>query len=239
MYIINSRGINIMELPEYWIKCPNLEINDTEKLFFDSIFENIIKSGKNQMIKYSSLTPKWKFLSYIAKQYPYILHGSGNNNIKTFEPRQPIDLTTFGNQKAVYAAADGIWPIFYAILNRAKYPMSLCSGCIYIKAENEILTGPFYFFSISKNALEQRPYQPGTIYILPKDTFQTQSDETIKGNKIYIPQLASIVEVKPVARIQVGPEDFPFLNFIRGFNESDLESYSNAMARGEPLPQKI
>jgi hypothetical protein len=34
MYTINSRGINIMELPDYWVKCPDLEINDAEKLFF-------------------------------------------------------------------------------------------------------------------------------------------------------------------------------------------------------------
>jgi hypothetical protein len=225
-----------MELPEYWMKCPDLEINNAEKLFFDSIFEDIIKSGKNQMINYASLTPKWKFLSYITRQYPYVLHGSGNSNIKIFEPRQPVDVTTFGNQKAVYAAADGIWPIFYALLNRTKHPMSLCNGCIYIKDADEILSGPFYFFAISKNALEQRPWQTGTIYILPKDTFQTQPDEAVEGNKIYIPQLASIVEVRPVARIQVGPEDFPFLDFIRGFDESDSESYYNAMARGEPLP---
>jgi hypothetical protein len=121
--------------------------------FFGIVFENIIKPGKNQMIEYFSLIPKWKFLSYITKQYSYVLHGSGNNNIKIFEPRQPFDLTTFGNQKAVYAAADGIWPIFYAVLNRTKHPASLCNGCIYIKSANEILTGPFYFFSISKNVL--------------------------------------------------------------------------------------
>jgi hypothetical protein len=143
-YTVNPRGIKTMELPDYWIPCPDLEINDAEKLFFDGIFETIIKSGKNQMIEYSSLTPKWKFLSYLTKQYSYVLHGSGNNNIKIFEPRQPIDLTTFGNQKAVYAAADGIWPIFYAMLNRTKHPTPLCNGCMYIKDANGILSGPFY-----------------------------------------------------------------------------------------------
>jgi hypothetical protein len=226
-----------MELPEYWTKWPELDVNCSEKMYFDNILADAIKRGENQIIQYSSAIPKWKFLSYIVKQYPYVLHGSGNDNIKIFEPRQTVDLTAFGNQKAVYAAADGIWPIFYAILNRTKYPMSLCNGCIYIKASNETLTGPFYFFSVSKSALERKPWQTGTIYILPKDTFQTQPDEMLKGNRIYLPQLASIVEVKPAARIQAGPEDFPFLDLIRGFDESDFENYGNAMARGEPLPK--
>jgi hypothetical protein len=225
-----------MELPEYWIEWSNMEINNTEKIYFDSIVEKVIKNGKNRTIEYSSLTPKWKFLSYITKQYPYVLHGSENNNIKIFEPRQTNDLTTFGNQKAVYAAADGIWPIFYAILNRTKYPASMCNSCMYLEGETGIVTGPFYFFSISKHALEQKPWKIGTVYILPRDTFRTQPDETVRGNKVYVPQLASLVEVKPVAKIQVEPQDFPFINLVGGFDESDFKKYSNAMIRGEPLP---
>jgi hypothetical protein len=225
-----------MELPEYWIKLTDFEINDFEKLSFEGILDNAIKNGNNQMIQYTLLIPKWKFLFYIVNHSPYVLHGTGNNNIKIFEPRQTNDLTAFGNQKAVYAAADGIWPIFYAILNRKKYPTSMCSACIYKRDVNEKLTGPFYFFSINKNALQQRPWQTGTIYILPKDTFKTQPDETLKGEKIYVPQLASVVEVKPIAKIQVEPEDFPFINLIRSFDESDFENYGNAVARGEPLP---
>ena len=52
-----------------------------------------------------------------------------------------------------------------------------------------------------------------------------------------IPQLASLVPVKPFAKLEVLPEDFPFLKDIRGLDDNRLEEYGQAMASGAPWPE--
>lgn len=47
-----------------------------------------------------------------------MLHGTGEPDIALFEPRQPEDLSEFGGRRAVFAAMDGIWPMYFAILDR-------------------------------------------------------------------------------------------------------------------------
>jgi len=51
-----------------------------------------------------------------------------------------------------------------------------------------------------------------------------------------IPQLASPVHVKPLARLEIRPEDFPFLSQIRGHDDSRLAEYGIAMQAGAPWP---
>ena len=51
-----------------------------------------------------------------------------------------------------------------------------------------------------------------------------------------IPQLASPVHVKPLARLEIRPEDFLFLSQIRGHDDSRLAEYGIAMQAGAPWP---
>ncbi len=71
-----------------------------------------IAHGLDTSLRYTLPIPKWQFLCYLADEHQFALHGSGDGNIQAFEPRQPSDVTTFGNQRAVYAAADGLWPMY-------------------------------------------------------------------------------------------------------------------------------
>jgi hypothetical protein len=43
--------------------------------------------------------------------------------------------------------------------------------------------------------------------------------------------------VKPLARVAVEPEDFPFLSQIRGHDDERLEEYAHAMETGAPWPE--
>jgi hypothetical protein len=224
-----------MNIPDYWLQRPSLDLDDIVKQSFDNIIQNIVQNGNNTIIQYALPVPKWKFLCYLSEQYSYVLHGSGENHITSFEPRQSNDVNPFGNQKAVYAAADGIWPIFYAICNRDQYKITINNACIYVIVQDGKYRGPLYFFSISKDALQKKPWRNGTVYILPKKTFTAQPIFPFSGNNIYVPQMASIVPVKPLARLIVTYEDFPFINEIRGHNDEDLEKNAIAMQRGEPL----
>jgi hypothetical protein len=90
--------------------------------------------------------PIWPFLCHVADRGDHVLHGSGNPGITEFTPRSPRDMTEFGAQHAVYAAADGLWPIFSAILDREHVRLSMCNGCVHTD------DGARYHFSISAPA---------------------------------------------------------------------------------------
>ena len=179
---------------------------------------------------------KWQFLAYIADHHDIALHGSGDPNIALFEPRQSNDLNEFGNQKAVYAASDGLWAMFFAIVDRARVA-SITNACVRLADETGTLHGPYYFFSISQTALPSQPWRTGTVYLLPRSPFTFQPPLAFGNNQVHIAQLASLVPVQPLAKITVTPADFPFLTQIRGHDDQRLQEYATALQTGGPLPQ--
>ena len=89
-----------------------------------------------------------------------MLHGSANADIMEFEPRKSDDLVEFGNRRAVYAASDGIWPIYFAIVDRDNYVTSLVNACFRVVTPSG-KSEPFYYFSVNGDALAHRPRRGG------------------------------------------------------------------------------
>lgn len=211
------------------------ELDAATQKAFDEILDNAIAQGECPLLDYSLAAPKWQFLNYAVAHRNLALHGSGNPAIERFEPRQPIDLTEFGNQNAVYAAADGIWAMFYAILDRDNFSLTMANACIQIVA-GESISQSLYHFSISRSELAKKPWRNGTVYLLLRETFVEQPAVPFDSVQVKIPQLASLVAVSPLARIQVAPSDFPFLEQVRGHDDARLHEYMIAMQTGAPLP---
>ena len=180
--------------------------------------------------------PKWQFLCHLADHHDIALHGSGDPNIALFEPRQSNDLNEFGNQKAIYAASDGLWAMFFAIVDRERVT-SITNACIRLADEAGTLHGPYYVFSVSQSALPTQPWRTGTVYLLPRSTFTLQPPMSFGSNQVHIAQLASFVPVQPVAKLTVTPEDFPFLMQIRGHDDQRLQEYATALQTGAPWPK--
>ena len=68
------------------------------------------------------------------------------------------------------------------------------------------------------------------------DTFVPQPAGTYAGHAARIPQLASPRAVAPFARLQVAPDDFPFLAHIRGHEDDRLAEYAQAVMSAAPWP---
>ena len=83
---------------------------------FEALYKRVLTSGGE--VDYGLAAPRWQFLCFLADNKEVLLHGSGNPAISRFEPRKSDDVSEFGDRKAVYAAGDGIWPIYFAILDR-------------------------------------------------------------------------------------------------------------------------
>ena len=225
-----------MVLPDYWLTLTDGAIADPPRRAFDELLSATLARGDNPVIQYTPAAPKWQFLHYLAGQHRFVFHGSGHPDIVTFEPRQPIDLYEFGGQKAVYAAADGIWSMFYAIVDRDRHPMSICNACVHLTDAGGVTNGPYYVFSVSRQVLARQPWRNGVVYLLPPDTFVMQPTIRFGEYEALIPQLASPVPVAPLARLEVTPQDFPFLSHIRGHDDARLADYGNAMQTGAPWP---
>ncbi|RIK32688.1 MAG: hypothetical protein DCC56_02405 [Anaerolineae bacterium] len=224
-----------MILPDYWLTHPTTTFDESAQSAFDSLLNTTLSFGNCPTIEYTLPFPKWQFLCHLADHHDIALHGSGDSNIAMFEPRQSNDLNEFGNQKAIYAASDGLWAMFFAIVDRDRVA-SITNACVRLEDETGAIHGPFYIFSVSQSALPKQPWRMGTVYLLPRSTFTTQPPMEFGPNQIHIAQLASFVPIQPLAKLAITPDDFPFLMQIRGHDDQRLQEYATALQTGAPWP---
>jgi hypothetical protein len=230
-------------LPEYWIERPPLTLDDSTQAAVEE-FLAILQADTSKrtldvdeaLLDYPDLT-LWHFLVGIADGQRMAFHGTGDPNIESFEPRKPIDFAPFGDQKAVFATSDPIWAMFYAIVDRDRHDITLSNGCIVVVDAEGRPGTPHYFFSISRDALEKRPWRTGHVYLLPAKTFVEQEAGPYAGQVARVPQLASAVPVTPLARVRVSPDDFPFLAQIGGHDDERLAEYAQAVMSAASWPE--
>lgn len=173
----------------------------------------VVQQGRGEVLPYDLAMPKWQFLSLLVDTTPVLLHGSSNPDISEFRASRPVDVDEFSSQHAVYAASDGVWPIYFAVVDRTRVG-SLLNACFSL-VDGEEKGGPrYYFFSIEQAALASRPWRSGTIYVLPRRSFVPQPPGRIGGHRVRVQQWASAEPVRPLARLPVGPADFPLLGSV-------------------------
>ena len=226
-------------LPDYWIERPPLSMGDATRSAIDE-FLSQTEDGPleiDAVVRRNGDVSLWEFLCEVAARREIAFHGTGDPNIESFEPRKPIDFAPFGDQKAVFATTDPIWAMFFAIVARDRFPITLANGCI-VSQDAEGRAGvPHDFFSISRDPLRQRPWRTGYLYFLPAKTFVEQPPDTYAGHPARVPQLASSVAVAPFARLEVAPDDFPFLAAIRGHDDDRLGEIAEAVMAAAPWPE--
>jgi hypothetical protein len=223
-------------LPDYWIERPPLGLSDATRSAIDAFLEDR-QLEVDTVVRENGDVSTWEFLCGIAARREIAFHGTGDPNIDSFEPRKPIDVAPFGDQKAVFATSDPIWAMFYAIVDRDRYGLTLNNGCIMLMDSEGRPGPPHYYFSVSRDALPQRPWRTGYVYFLPAQTFVEQPSGPYAGHTARVPQLASPVAVSPFARLQVTPGDFPFLAQIRGHHDDRLAEYAEAVMAAAPWPE--
>lgn len=221
-------------LPGYWLRRPEPVASAATEAQFDNLLAEALEHGPASPLPYRLKAPTWQFLCHVADRADIVLHGSAEPDIEIFEPRKAEDHLEFGDRLAIYAATDGIWPMFYAILDRAQHSISLCNACIRSFDPAGSAAESRYFFSITASALAHRPWRTGTVYLLPSHTFRDQPALEVDGRRIAPAQAASEVPVRPLAKVRVHPEDFPFLDQIRGHDEEVLAARAAAEPDGFP-----
>jgi hypothetical protein len=194
---------------------PQLDPDADRVTAFEKAFASTTRVGG--LIAYQLPYPKQEFLRYLVAERDVVLHGSGNDAIDVFEPTSQTDY--FGRvRKAVFAASDGIWPMFFAILDRSRYHGSLRNACYWdVDATGE--RQKCYAFSINATFLRQQPWREGSIYVLPRATFERVVDDDGTPSEEWL----STQQVRPLARLAVSPSDFPFLEDVEAHGDERTE----------------
>lgn len=222
-----------MQLPAYFLPRPDMDLDSETKAAFDKLYTDAVEGKAGAEICYTLPQSKWQFLCYLCDTKGVLLHGSPNPAIEEFEPRKSNDTEEFGNRCGVYAASDGIWPIYFAIVNRERYITSLVNACFRI-IEGKTTSNPYYFFSINADALPHRPWRNGTVYVLPPGAFEQQPPEPFRGMTVQAEQWMSPVEIRPLAKISVVPDDFPFLSEMQVHDMSVFRERAERHPEGFP-----
>ncbi len=224
-----------LQLPDYWLPRPAPTLTPTEQAQCDTALEEMLAQGPAAPFDYKLPIPKWQFLCHLTDQRRFRLHGSNDHALQILIPRQSSDLREFGAQQAVYAAGDGIWPMYFAIVDRRRVS-TLVNACISVTRPDGHVTGPLYVFSISQQAAPRKPYVAGMIYVLPPTTFTLEPAFQFGEFRVQTAQAVSLSAVTPLAKLIVTHEDFPFLAQMRTHDDDRLAEYAEAMSTSTPWP---
>ena len=202
---------------------PRMFLDAGKEADFAALLDEVL-GGNGRLLNYNLPCPKHEFLRYLANQEKFIFHGSAKADIDEFSTRRTSmelkDKSGRGNVQGIYGTHDGLWPLFFAVVNREKISGSIRNGVQYFQndAGEEVAV---YHFSINKDWLNKDPWHSGTLYVLPRATFRRMPMSAGGGLSN---EWVSEVPVKPLVRIAIAPEDFPFLAQVGGHDDSELIS---------------
>ncbi|MFO7547934.1 MAG: hypothetical protein R6X29_03515 [Acidimicrobiia bacterium] len=166
--------------------------------------------------------PLHAFVQWLTARDAVIFHGSNRRDIDEFRPRRTStelrDRWGRGNLAAVYGTHDGLWAMFFAVVDRSRLRGSIRNGVTrFSRPDGDHLD--VYRFSVSSVSLPDRPWTEGALYLLPRTTFD-RLPLYPDGPPSW--EWASVAPVRPLARLPVLPEDFPFLDRIGGHDDGPL-----------------
>lgn len=162
------------------------------------------------------------FVQWLMARDALIFHGSNSRDIDEFQPRRTSmelnDAGGRGNLGAVYGTHDGLWSMFFAVVDRRTLRGSIRNGVSrYDSPDGDHVD--VYHFSVNSGSLPDRPFTDGALYLLPRTTF---SRIPLYPGGPPSPEWASTDPVAPIARILLEPADFPFLDRVGGHDDGPL-----------------
>jgi hypothetical protein len=166
--------------------------------------------------------PVHTFVQWLMAREEFIFHGSNRTEITELEPRRESmevnNVGGHGNLGAVYGTHDGLWAMFFAIVDRSKLRGSIRNGVGTYTTDDGRSTD-LYRFSVEYRSLADRPFRSGALYLFPRERFERIP---LYPGGPPSNEWACFDPVSPLAAISVTPDDFPFLDQIGGHDDGDL-----------------
>jgi hypothetical protein len=161
------------------------------------------------------------WVRWLSDRNAVLFHGSDNGGLDVLYPRRTSyevdDQAQRGNRDAVYATDDGWWAMWFSVIDRDRVRGSIRSGVeVFVSPDGQRL--PVYRFSVDYRILPP-PLRDGWLYVLARDTFH-QLPVVPGGPPSH--EWCSPQAVVPLARLPVGPSDFPYHDRISGHDDGGL-----------------
>jgi hypothetical protein len=201
---------------------PPLELELEEVAAYEALFAQTLEEADGGWLELAAKRPRWRFVEWLTRQQSVIFHGSPKEDIEVFRPvRSSVELMDHagkGNLAAVYGTPFGLWAMWFAVLDRSLLRGSIRNGVTrWTDREGRALD--LYHFSVDHSHVGGDIWRTGTLYLLPRDSFRPSP---------YFPggpdsnEWASPEDMRPLKRIAVEPEDFPFREQVGGHDDSEL-----------------
>jgi hypothetical protein len=181
---------------------------------FDNLLDSALTQGSNSLIDYNLPDPKADFLNYICDWRGYVAHGSPVQNFTTLQPvRLSKDSSEFGNRRQIFCSPDGIWALWFAVLDKSKIRVTE-NGCV------RLGHGPgrikYYHFDLPAESKGDPPFTNGMVYIANAGDFPEHHPyPLLEWFDAEIEEWGSALPVTPLAMLPVKPEDFPYLDKVQ------------------------
>ena len=186
---------------DFYHPAPIFSLNQQNSRDFENLYRETISQKTDHVITvdYNLPFPKHEFLTYLAEQKNLIMHGSAQSEIQILKPlRQGFETEEDQDTSGIYAAPDGILPIYYAVCDIRRITGQ--NSGYFTGTDDSGKKRRFYFLSVGVDSLREEPWTIGNVYILPRNTF-------IGGQG---PNWTSRVPVRPLAKLPVSRKDLPF-----------------------------
>ena len=181
---------------------------------FDTLLEKTLGEGSNTLIHYDLPYSKVDFLNYLCDHCDFVAHGSPLPDLLLLEPiRYSSDVTEFGNRKIIFSTPDAIWAMWFAILDKGR-ARSTSNACIRLGSRAS-QWDKYYHFNLPVNMQGQYPFTEGTIYLAHASDFpEKHAMRQLEFFGAEFEEWGSAKPVQPVARLQISPQDFPYLGSV-------------------------
>lgn len=197
---------------------PPLELSPDEDSRFAELLAEIRDDPDGGWLEVDP--PRWRFVEWLGRRDAVIFHGSPKPDIDLFAPvRTSVELMDHagtGNLAAVYGTPSGLWAMWFAVLDRDRLEGSIRNGVLrWTSGDGRTLD--LYHFSVHEGHVGGDIWREGTLYLLPRATFR--ANPLVPGGPPSS-EWASPEAVRPLKRIAVEPEDFPFRDQVGGHDDS-------------------
>ena len=181
---------------------------------FDELLESALKQAPNRLIEYDLPYPKADFLNYTCDWRGLVAHGSIFPDLDVLEPvRLTRDRHEFGNRQQIFCSPDGMWALWFAILDKSKIHLTE-NGCVRVgRGAGRV---KYYHFDLPAANQEEPPFADGMIYLARVSDFPDRRPyPLLDWFDAEIEEWGSTRPVTPLAKLPVSPGDFPYLDKVQ------------------------
>ncbi len=185
-----------------------------KRVEFDTLLAASLSHGPNSQIDYQLPYPKIEFLNYLCDWSGYVAHGSTNPGLDVLQPiRYSTDSGEFGQRKQIFCSPDGIWAVWFAILDKSKCKLTE-NGCVRVGSGPQRIK--YYHFDLPVRCKDDSPFVEGMVYLAHAADFPFHRPfPLLDWFDTEIEEWGSTHPVTPIARLAVTPADFPYLDRVQ------------------------